>query len=160
MKDYFDYFEYPGEYNENRNNLISEAEEGEKALEEEEKTADLLGGEKDPIRIYLKEMSSVPLLSREGEVVIAKRIEDGREKIYRVIFSLPFVLKKLIALGRAFKDEEVPVTEIIQNGEEESEEDLQSERKRFFKITEKIDLLDRKRKTYLKMLKEITSEKV
>jgi RNA polymerase primary sigma factor len=146
MKDYFDYFEYPDEYHENRNNLISEAEEGEKSLEEEEKTADLLGGDKDPIRIYLKEMSAVPLLSREGEVVIAKRIEDGREKIYRVIFSLPFVLKKLIALGRIFRDGEVPVAEIIQNGEEESEEDLQTERKRFFKITEKIDLLDRKRK--------------
>ena len=159
MKDYFDYFEYPDEYKENRNNLLSEAEEGEKTLGEEEKAADLLGGEKDPIRIYLKEMSSVPLLSREGEVVIAKRIEDGREKIYRVVFSLPFVLKKLIALGRIFRDGEVPVAEIIQNGEEESEEDLQSERKRFFKITEKIDLLDRKRKAYLKMLKEISSEK-
>ena len=159
MKDYFDYFEYPDEYKENRNNLLSEAEEGEKSLGEEEKAADLLGGEKDPIRIYLKEMSSVPLLSREGEVVIAKRIEDGREKIYRVVFSLPFVLKKLIALGRIFRDGEVPVAEIIQNGEEESEEDLQSERKRFFTITEKIDLLDRKRKAYLKMLKEISSEK-
>lgn len=158
--DYFDYFEHPDEYNENRNNPLSEAEEEEKALEEEEKAADLLGGEKDPIRIYLKEMSSVPLLSREGEVVIAKRIEDGKEKIYRVIFSLPFVLKKLIALGRMFRDGEVPVAEIIQNGEEESEEDLQTERKRFFNITEKIDLLDRKRTAYLKMLKGISSEKV
>lgn len=159
MKDYLDYFEYPDEYKENRNNLLSEAEEGGKALEEEDKAADLLGGEKDPIRIYLKEMSSVPLLSREGEVVIAKRIEDGKEKIYRVIFLLPFVLNKLIALGRLFRDGEVPVAEIIQNGEEESEEDLQSERKRFFKLTEKIDLLDRKRKSYLKMLKEIGSKK-
>ena len=56
------------------------------------------------------------------------------------------MLKKLIALGRMFRDGGVPVDEIIQNGEEESEEDLQSERKRFFKITEKIDLLDKERK--------------
>lgn len=108
--------------------------------------------EYDPIKIYLKEMSSVPLLTKEGEVEIAKRIEDGRKKVAEIIFSLPFTLKKLITLGELIEKGEAPLTEIIQNGEDAFEEDILIERKRFFDITVQIKKLDEKRKTYLKRL--------
>lgn len=153
MKHYFDYFE---EYEEERERPYFEAEAEDESIEEAPK---FLEGEKDPIRIYLKEMSSVPLLTREGEIDIARRIEAGREKIYRVIFSLPFVLKKLIRLGKMIKSGEAPLPEIVQNSEEEIEEDLISERKRFFKITKEIYSLNQKRKVYLRKLSKVPKQK-
>ena len=153
MKHYFDYFE---EYSEEREDLYYEAEEDDESMEKE--APQFLEGERDPVRIYLKEMSSVPLLTREGEIDISMRIEEGREKIYRVIFSLPFVLKKLIRLGKMINSGEAPLSEIIQNTEEEIEEDLISERKRFFKITKEIDALNKKRKGYLRRLNNVSKQ--
>lgn len=159
MKQYFDYFEYLDEYDENRSDLLRETDDSEKHMEEEEKPSTFIEGEKDPVRIYLKEMSSVPLLTREGEIEIARRMEEGKEKVYRVIFSLPFVLKKLIMLGRMSGTGEVPLTEIIQNGEEQTEEELRLESTRFFAVTKEIDRLNRKRKTYLARLKEMAPQR-
>ncbi len=157
MKNYFDYFDHlDDEYDENRNDPLLDAEIDEKSAEDEEKTTGFIEGEKDPVRIYLKEMSSVPLLTREGEIGVSKKMEKGQEKVYRVIFSLPFVLSKLVTMGRIAIDGEVPLTEVIQI-EEETEEELQSESKRFFEITREIDMLNKKRKSYLKKLKETSS---
>ena len=153
MKQYFDYFEYLDEYDENRGDILRESDDSEKQMEEEEKPSTFIEGEKDPVRIYLKEMSSVPLLTRDGEIEIARRMEEGREKVYRVIFSLPFVLKKLVMLGKMCGNGEVPLTEIIQNGEEQTEEELQEESRRFFAVTKEIDRLSRNRKAYLSRLK-------
>ena len=135
MKQYFDYFEYLDEYDEDRNNLLRETDDSDKLAEEEERPSTFIEGEKDPVRIYLKEMSSVPLLTREGEIEIARRMEEGKQKVYRVIFSLPFVLNKLIMLGKMSSDGEVPLTEIIQNGEEQTDEELEMESRRFFGVT-------------------------
>ena len=156
MKHYFDYFDYIDEYDEKGNKAYLEAESDEQVSEEEEKPSDFMGGEKDPVRIYLKEMSSVPLLTREGEVEIAKKIEEGRGKIYKAVFSLPFVLEKTISLGKMVNSGETLLTDIVQNSEEETEEDLLSEKNLFFKITNEIAILYRKRKTYLKKLEEVT----
>ena len=53
----------------------------------------------DPVRVYLREMGSVPLLTREGEVVIAKRIEGGQLVVMKAITRSPIVIKELIAVG-------------------------------------------------------------
>ncbi len=75
---------------------IEEAEEAE-GLEENEKEIDLTPGAlsrtDDPVRLYLKEMGSVALLSREGEIEIAKRIEEGKKDIATVVYGLPMTLE-------------------------------------------------------------------
>src|SRR5215467_10947142 len=57
----------------------------------------------DPVRIYLREMGSVPLLTREGEVVIAKRIERGQLVVMKTVSRLPIVIKEIIAIGESLR---------------------------------------------------------
>lgn len=161
MKQYFDYFDYADylkNYDGDRDELfLATGEEEEKTAEEEEdKGSDFIEGEKDPVRIYLKEMSIVPLLTREGEIEIAKTMEEGKEIVSRVIFSLPFVLRKLISLGKLTQSGDAPLTDIIQGSDDETEDDLFLEYKRFFAITKEIDHLNKKRSQHLRKLREVT----
>jgi len=57
----------------------------------------------DPVRMYLREMGTVPLLTREGEVEIAKRIERGQLKVLKALSRSPIVIKAIIALGEDLK---------------------------------------------------------
>jgi RNA polymerase primary sigma factor len=76
-------------------------EENEKD-EKDEKEIDLTPGAlsrtDDPVRLYLKEMGSVALLSREGEIEIAKRIEEGKKDIASVIYGMPMTIEFVLAL--------------------------------------------------------------
>src|ERR1700676_2373928 len=53
----------------------------------------------DPLRIYLREMGTVPLLTREGEVTIAKRLERGQQLVLKTTSRSPIVLKEMLAIG-------------------------------------------------------------
>jgi len=118
---------------------------------EDQKATYYVAGEKDLIRIYLREISGVRLLTREEEVEIAKRIEDGVEKVYRIIFLQPFVLKKLIALGKSVMNGETALSEITQE-EDYTEEESLLEKKKLFRATRDIESLYEKRRVYLKRL--------
>jgi len=156
MKQHFDYFDYYEiEYDKKGNDPFFRDGEPEKLIEDEEKPTPLIESETDPVRIYLKEMSTVPLLSREGEIETSKQIEAGKMKIYHVLFSLPFVLNKLVVLGKMCKRGEAPLVDIIQFTDDETEEDLHRRSERFFKTTQVIAALNLKRKGYLKRLKSL-----
>jgi len=73
----------------------------------------------DPVRVYLREMSSVPLLTREGEVVIAKRIERGQLVVMRVISRSPIAIKELISVGDDLRNGARSIKGIIQFDDEE-----------------------------------------
>jgi RNA polymerase primary sigma factor len=73
----------------------------------------------DPVRVYLREMGSVPLLTREGEVVIAKRMERGQVVVMKAITRSPIVIKELIAVGEDLRSGARPIKEIVQFDEEE-----------------------------------------
>src|SRR2546425_646701 len=104
-------------------------EEAEEAgeTEEEDKKIDLTPGDlartDDPVRLYLKEMGSVSLLSREGEIEIAKRIEDGKQDISTVVFGMPMTIKAVFALIDLVKANKVPIREVVSAGVEEEFEE-------------------------------------
>jgi len=67
----------------------------------------------DPVRMYLREMGSVELLSREGEIAIAKRIEAGREKMIRGICESPLTIKALMSWREALHDGQILPRDIV-----------------------------------------------
>ncbi|ABF43296.1 RNA polymerase, sigma 70 subunit, RpoD [Candidatus Koribacter versatilis Ellin345] len=90
---------------------------------EEEMELDLTPGalEKtnDPVRMYLREMGTVPLLTREGEVEIAKRIERGQLRVLKAISRSPIVIRDIIAIGEDLKRGVRSIKEIVIFDEEE-----------------------------------------
>jgi len=154
MKDYSDYFDAYDEDDDEYENEAEVHEEDSEEDEEEKKKNYLIEGEYDPIKSYLKEMGGVPLLTKDDEIALAIRIEQGEEKMAKVIFSLPFSLNKLITLGKMVESGDAPLKDIIQNGDEELEHDLTFEREKFYKVSLRIKTLYQKRKLLLKKLKE------
>ena len=73
----------------------------------------------DPVRVYLREMGSVPLLTREGEVAIARRMERGQLVVTKAITRSPIVIKELIAVGEELRKGARSIKEVVQFTEEE-----------------------------------------
>ena len=101
-----------------------------------------LGKTDDPVRMYLREMGSVDLLTREGEIIIAKRIESGRKEVLTAICDSPVTFQEIILLANKLRNREVslrdildiptPVSDIgevdsLEKGEEGSDLDSQEE---------------------------------
>jgi RNA polymerase primary sigma factor len=84
----------------------------------------------DPVRMYLREMGTVPLLTREGEVAIAKRIERGKLSVIKSISRTPMVTKKVIQLGDDLKNDQRTIRELVTFSEEELTEDKIDDRKK------------------------------
>jgi len=75
----------------------------------------------DPVRMYLREMGTVPLLTREGEVAIAKRIERGQLLVLKTITRAPLILKELLQVGEDLRNGTRSIKEIVQFDDEEKE---------------------------------------
>src|SRR5271166_6202964 len=93
----------------------------------------------DPVRMYLREMGTVPLLTREGEVTIAKRIERGQLVVMKSITRSPIVIKELIAVGEDLRQGARSIKEIVIFDDEElTEEKIANKTKQTLKYIEKI----------------------
>ena len=99
-----------------------ELEEGEDV--ELDLTPGTLEKTNDPVRMYLREMGTVPLLTREGEVEIAKRIERGQNRVLKAISRSPIVIREIVALGEDLKRGVRNVKEVVIFDEEELTEDV------------------------------------
>ena len=99
-----------------------EAEEGEDV--ELDLTPGTLEKTNDPVRMYLREMGTVPLLTREGEVEIAKRIERGQLRVLKAISRSPIVIREIAALGEDLKRGVRNVKEVVIFDEEELTEEV------------------------------------
>ena len=84
----------------------------------------------DPVRMYLREMGTVPLLTREGEVEIARRIERGKLSVIKSISRTPMVTRKVIQLGEDLKNDERTIRELVTFSEDELTEDKIEDRKK------------------------------
>jgi RNA polymerase primary sigma factor len=103
----------------------------------------------DPVRMYLREMGTVPLLTREGEVAIAKRIERGQLLVLKTISRAPLILKEILQIGEDLRNGSRSIKEIVQFDDEElTEEKIEQ------KTKETLRQIDRIAKLYLQALKQ------
>src|SRR5579863_7458946 len=121
--------------------VIVKSEEGGGGAEENELdlTPGLLEKTNDPVRMYLREMGTVPLLTREGEVAIAKRIERGQLLVMKTTTRSPIVVKELIAIAEDLRNGARSIKEIVVFDDEElTEEKIENKTKQTLKILDKI----------------------
>ena len=109
---------------------LEDDEESEGEQEEQEFEPGALGRTSDPVRMYLREMGSVSLLTREGEVEIAKRIEDGERDVASVILNTPITLKEMVSLGDRLRKFQISGSDISKEVEEEELEDDEEDHQR------------------------------
>ncbi len=102
----------------------------------------------DPVRMYLREMGTVPLLTREGEVAIAKRIERGQMQVLKVISRSPLVWKELLGIGEDLREGRRSIKEIVQFDDEELTDEKVEEKTR-----KTLRTIDHVAKLYLEVLK-------
>src|SRR6187397_1897281 len=97
----------------------------------------------DPVRMYLREMGTVPLLTREGEVDIARRIERGKLAVIKSISRTPLIAKRVIFLGDQLQRSERTIRELVIFNDEEITEDRINERSK--QVQKQIDSVRRAR---------------
>ena len=95
----------------------------------------------DPVRMYLREMGTVPLLTREGEVAIAKRIERGKLTVIKLISRTSKVTQEVVEMGEQLKRGERTIRELVVFNEEEiTDEKLERRRKQLEKQLDAVRL--------------------
>ena len=110
----------------------------------------------DPVLMYLREMGSVPLLAREEEIEIAKRIEEGEKEVIDAVLSSPLAIKEIVQFGERLRSKKLCVNDF-----QEPEEDyfLQEE----FNLPHMLSLIERIKKQderYRQMKKDLGKGKI
>ncbi|GMV12512.1 MAG: RNA polymerase sigma factor SigA [Polyangiaceae bacterium] len=99
----------------------------------------------DPVRMYLRKMGSVALLTREGEVEIAKRIEEGENEVLGSILMSPVAVREIIDIGERLKAHKIRVKDIVRDAEDEEHEfDEEEADRRIIRLIERVKRLDKK----------------
>ncbi|MBI4471216.1 MAG: RNA polymerase sigma factor RpoD, partial [Acidobacteria bacterium] len=126
---------------------------GEKKFEGEETenleldlTPGALEKTNDPVRMYLREMGTVPLLTRDGEVEIAKRIERGQLTVLKSLSRSPVIVREIISLGDQLKKDPSIIKDILQFSDEELTDEKIEE-----KHQETLEIIENINKTYKKV---------
>ena len=118
--------------------------DNEKLLEKEEEEEELglegFGKATDPVRLYLREMGMVSLLTREGEVEIAKRIESGKKEVLGLVLTCPMAVKEILNLGSAIKAGKIGIREVTNEIDEEegNSEEEEIQKKRVLDLIERV----------------------
>ena len=125
--------------------ILEEAKDFEKKLEETEELLDLelpAGvGEKvnDPVRMYLREMGTVPLLTREGEVEIARRIERGQKTMLKSLSRAPAVIQEVLVMGDEVNRDVLNARDLVQISDPMlSDEVVEEKRQEFLQVADEI----------------------
>ncbi|MDR2161416.1 MAG: RNA polymerase sigma factor RpoD [Desulfovibrio sp.] len=119
-------------------------------LVEDEEGADYSSRSTDPVRMYLREMGAVPLLDREGEVRIAKKIETGEQDVLYALVEVPVAVEELINVGEDLKHNRIKLKDVVKTIEEDDQsEDEMNQRQRVILLLDEIkQTYSKKRKLY------------
>ncbi len=139
--------------------LAEEEEEEEKELDSDV-DGDVVGKTGDPVRMYLREMGTVSLLSREGEVEIAKKIEHGENQVINEVLSSPLALTHVLELGEKLAGREIRVREIIKEDGDEEGEYLEDEEVHEKRLLEQIGKIRRTFSEQVKLKTQLEAKRV
>ena len=126
--------------------------EAEPKEEPEEESVDDFSESSDPVRLYLKEMGNFQLLTREGEVEVAKRIEAGEKEVEEEVLKSPIMLDYIIRIGEQVEAAEADLRDVFEdNDEAEADEEKgpeadEAQRERLLSFTKKLTKLREKLK--------------
>src|SRR5918993_34207 len=134
--------------------LLDRTGEGAEELELD-LTPGALDKTNDPVRMYLREMGTVPLLTREGEVAIAKRIERGKLAVIKSISRTPTIAKRILTMGDQLRAGERTIRELVIFSDEEITDEVIEERKE--EVLQQIESVRKARMSFVK-LNEKTEE--
>ncbi len=107
----------------------------------------------DPVRMYLREMGTVPLLTREGEVAIAKRIERGKLAVIKSISRTPTIAKRILTTGDQLRAGERTIRELVTFSDEEITDEVIQER--VVEVLEQIEAVRKARTNYTKLAEKL-----
>ncbi len=125
----------------------------------EEEDVDYYSKSNDPVRMYLRKMGSVSLLTREGEVEIAKRIEQGELSVNAAILDSPVAVREIIDLGEKLRKHKIRVKELIRDVESDDQEfDEEEADRRIIRLIDKVKRLDKKKIDLLEERKEAKTD--
>lgn len=127
--------------------------DGPMELVEEEEVVDYSSRSTDPVRMYLREMGSVPLLDRDGEVLIAKKIENGEEDVLYALVEVPVAVEEIITVGEDLKQNRIKLKDVVKTIEEDDpSEDEMNQRQRVIMLLDEIKAIyKKKKKIYAKL---------
>jgi len=111
----------------------------------------------DPVRMYLREMGTVPLLTREGEVEIARRIERGEKNVVKALSRSRYAINQLLLFGQRIRDKEIRVEDlIIVHDEDEEESAAERKRRQVLDAMNRVNRLSHKIEEHQKHLARLT----
>lgn len=144
--------------------LVKDAKKFEELKEQDDREPDLNFEAEvetrvtDPVKMYLREMGQVALLTREGEVEIAKRIEEGEKRIITAILETSVGYDEIINLRKKLEADEIRLKEVVKDTDEEEESEVESPQRRN-QIIAAIKEIERKNQNYNRQKRRALAEK-
>ena len=137
-----------------KQNIRPSAEENDED-QEPDLTAESFEKTHDPVRLYLREMGTIPLLTREAEVQIAKKIGEGQKTVIEASYRSPIVVGQLLNYGERLRRRELKIQNLVQfHGDELTDEMLEKQRKQVLRRIHRIGVLEAEAAKVRKRLRE------
>ncbi len=127
--------------------------EDEETLSEEAEAPGEEGRVSDPVKMYLREMGLVSLLTREGEVEIAKRIEKGERQVIGALLESSLCVQEILEIGRGLEEGTIRIKDVVRDIDDEESLSAHEERRQaFLALVEKVRRLDKRNVSHYEKL--------